>query len=368
MQKKLMFIPYMNIFSEEKFRENLDEFDDIEAKLSDPSIISDTKKLTKLSQKRVQLQNKVNLIKEHQSLKSQLSDIQEQLKSEKDKEFIDVLNEEKSDLQKYLEKNEKALLIELLPKDPDDGKNVFLEIRAGTGGEEAALFARALFRMYARYFDKNKIKYDVISLTETGLDGLKEAIFLAKGKFAFQKLHLEAGGHRVQRIPETESQGRIHTSACTVAVIPEIEESEFEIVNSEIRVDYYRSSGPGGQSVNTTDSAVRLTHVPTGVIVTCQDEKSQIKNKAKAMTVLRARLNEIEKEKNHAQMAEEKKAQIGSGDRSQRIRTYNFPQNRVTDHRINYTSHNLDKIMEGELDEIIEALLVFEQNEKLKNM
>jgi peptide chain release factor 1 len=233
---------------------------------------------------------------------------------------------------------------------------MFLEIRAGTGGEEASLFAASLFRMYSRFAEQNNLEIEMISMSETGLGGYKEVIALVKGKLAYRSLRHESGVHRVQRVPETETQGRIHTSAVTVAVLPEVDEVEVEIKADEIRVDVFRSSGPGGQSVNTTDSAVRITHLPTGVVVTCQDEKSQIKNRAKAMKVLRARILDAERMKQQESRAEARKTQVGTGDRSERIRTYNFPQNRVTDHRINFTSHKLDTILEGAMDELITAL------------
>jgi len=256
----------------------------------------------------------------------------------------------------------------LLPKDPFDEKNIYIEIRAGTGGEESALFASDLLRMYTRYAERCGWKTEIIDANETGMGGYKEVVLLVKGKNAYSKLKYEAGGHRVQRIPETESSGRIHTSACTVAVIPEADDVDVHIEQKDLKIDVYRSSGAGGQHVNTTDSAVRITHIPTGIVVTCQDERSQIKNREKAMKLLKSKIFEMELEKQRMEQAESRKQQVGSGDRSERIRTYNFPQNRVTDHRINLTVYNLDMVMDGELDEIIDALITYDQAEKLKNI
>lgn len=347
----------------EKYREN---FAVIERQLADPEITVDTEKMMKISRERARLLPKVELIEKRARLLKQLTEVKEQLTRETDPEFKEVLDDELKTLKEDFETTEDKLQIEMLPEDPDAGKNIFVEIRAGTGGDEAGLFARDLYRMYLRYLEKQEnISVESVTTTETGIQGLKEAVFLVKGPTAYDLLHFEAGTHRVQRIPETESGGRIHTSACTVAVIPEAEEHELQINQNELRIDVYRSSGPGGQSVNTTDSAVRITHLPTGLVVSCQDEKSQIKNKAKAMSILRARLAEKQKEEQHEKMAAEKKAQIGSGDRSEKIRTYNFPQSRVTDHRINYTAHNLDQVMQGELTELIEALQNVEREKKL---
>ena len=340
-------------------------FKDVEKKLSDPAVMSDPGQLQKLSRERAKLVPLIDLIEEQESLSSQLDDINKQLDIEKDAELKGILTEERGVLENNLSKVEGDLELELLPKDPDSGKNMFVELRAGTGGDEAALFVRDLFRMYTRFLEKNSISFETITLTDTGLNGLKEAIFLVKGDKAYDYFHLEAGTHRVQRIPETESSGRIHTSAVTVAVIPEVEEDEVSINQNDLRIDVFRSSGPGGQSVNTTDSAIRITHIPSGLVVSCQDEKSQHKNKAKALKVLQARLIQKEKDEKHEKSAEEKRAQIGSGDRSEKIRTYNFPQSRVTDHRINYTSHNLDKIMDGDLEELFRTLLHHERERQL---
>ena len=342
-------------------------FQDRDARLADPAVANDSSKLMRLSQDRAKLAPVIELIETRASVISQLEDIDSQLGVEKDQEFLVILKEEKAQLKAGLVDIEQKLEFELLPKDPNAGKNVFVEIRAGTGGDEAALFAKDLFRMYTRFCEKKQVKVEMMRSTEIGINGLKEVVFLASGATAYELLHFESGTHRVQRIPETESGGRLHTSACTVAVIPEVEEQEFEINANDLRIDIYRSSGPGGQSVNTTDSAVRITHVPTGVVVSCQDEKSQHKNKAKAMQVLRARVKEKQDEENKQKSDAEKKAQIGSGDRSEKIRTYNFPQNRLTDHRINFSSHGLDKCIDGDLDEVIDELLKHERKKFLES-
>jgi peptide chain release factor 1 len=277
-----------------------------------------------------------------------------------------LAHEEISDLEKRVEQVEGELKILLLPTDPNDERNVVLEIRAGTGGDEATLFSQEIFRMYARYAESQGWKVEVLSSSVSGIGGLKEVIALIEGQKVYSKLKYESGVHRVQRVPETEQQGRIHTSAVTVAVLPEADEVEIEIDPKEIRVDTFCSSGPGGQSVNTTYSAVRITHLPTGVVVSCQDEKYQIKNRAKALRVLRSRLYEMKLQEQQKQITEERRAQIGSGDRSEKSRTYNFPQNRVTDHRIGLTLHQLDRVMDGKLEDIIEALVTHYQAEKLK--
>jgi len=340
---------------------------DLERRLSDPSIGDDPQKLQKYSKEKSKLQPVITLIESRKSVVAQLDDVLGQIQKEKDREFVAILKEEKENLSQQLEDLDSQIEYALLPKDPDQGKNMFVEIRAGTGGDEAALFVRDLFRMYTRYLESISIKYEIISMVETGLNGFKEIIFLIKDEKAYDMFHLEAGTHRVQRIPETESQGRIHTSACTVAVIPEVEESEIKINNEDLRIDVYRSSGAGGQHVNTTDSAVRITHIPTGLVVTCQDEKSQHKNKAKALKVLSARLIQREKDVAHEKNAADKKSQVGSGDRSEKIRTYNFPQNRLTDHRINFTSHNLEKMLDGEMGDLIEALMMYERKMQLES-
>ncbi|MCH7831957.1 MAG: peptide chain release factor 1 [Proteobacteria bacterium] len=287
---------------------------------------------------------------------------------ETDAEMKDMAEEEFAQLKEKVPELEDKLQVMLLPKDLADDKNAILEIRAGTGGDEAGLFAANLFRMYQRYAENRKWKFELLSLNETGIGGYKEAIASISGPGVFARLKFESGVHRVQRVPETESGGRIHTSAATVAVMPEAEEVDIKIEEKDLRIDVFRASGPGGQSVNTTDSAVRITHLPSGVVVTQQDEKSQHKNKAKAMKVLRARLYEAERQKAAAERAETRKSQIGSGDRSERIRTYNYPERRVTDHRINLTLHKLDRMMDGDLDEIIDALTADDQAKRLAEM
>jgi peptide chain release factor 1 len=277
----------------------------------------------------------------------------------------DMLEEEKFTLSKKAPELEHQIKITLLPKDSADEKNAIIEVRAGTGGEEAALFAYKLFHMYQRYAEKKKWKFEILAIADTGLGGYKEASAIIAGRGVFARLKFESGGHRVQRVPETESAGRVHTSAATVAVLPEAEEVDIKIEEKDLRIDVFRSSGPGGQSVNTTDSAVRITHIPTGVVVSMQDEKSQIKNREKAMKVLRSRIYEAERSRLEKERALERKEQVGSGDRSERIRTYNFPQSRITDHRINLTSYRIDEVMMGELDEFVEALIADDQVRKL---
>ncbi len=346
----------------------LENFDEIEEQLEDTQIISDFKKVNELNQTRTKMLPLITKIKEYHSIEKEILEISSQLTQEEEQELKEFIMEEKNSLESKLKLLEKEILFLLLPKEESEGKNIFLEIRAGTGGEEAALFARDLFKMYTKYLESKAIQFELVHIHSTGLEGIKEAILLIKGKDAYRLFHLEGGIHRVQRIPETESGGRIHTSACTMAVIPEVQEEELVIDPKDIRVDVFRSSGPGGQSVNTTDSAVRITHIPSGLVVSCQDEKSQHKNRSKALSILRARLKDKDISEQHKEQSAQKKAQIGSGDRSEKIRTYNYPQNRVTDHRINYTLHNLDRIMQGELNELIEKLLLHEKETKLKSL
>lgn len=292
----------------------------------------------------------------------------EQILSSEDAELREIAKVEIDELKEKKEQLEEELKLMLIPRDPDDEKDIIMEIRAGTGGEEAALFAADLYRMYQKYAEQQNWKVDVLSSNPTGIGGFKEIIFSVSGENVYSKLKFERGVHRVQRVPITESSGRIHTSAASVAVLPEVREIEFEIDPRELRVDVFRSSGPGGQSVNTTDSAVRITHIPTGIVVTCQDEKSQHKNKVKAMKVLRARLLNKIKCEQEAVIAEERKNQIGTGDRSAKIRTYNFPQNRITDHRINFSLHKLEDVLEGNLEELIEKLQISDRIQKLESM
>ncbi|MGI6452820.1 MAG: peptide chain release factor 1 [Syntrophomonadaceae bacterium] len=344
------------------------KYEELTQLLSKPEVIADQGKFQKYAKTHADLSDLVNKYREYKKVVNQLEDTKQMLQDEQDKEFLQMLEEERDNLSRQRETLVQELQVMLLPKDPDDEKNVIMEIRAGTGGDEAALFAHDLFRMYSRYAEEQGWKIDIMDSHITDIGGIKEIIFGVEGKGAYSRLKFESGVHRVQRIPTTESGGRIHTSAATVAVLPEAEEVDIEIDPNDLRIDVYCSSGPGGQSVNTTQSAVRITHVPTGLVVTCQDEKSQHKNKAKALRVLRARLKEIIEEEKNAQMAGVRKNQVGTGDRSERIRTYNFPQGRVSDHRINLTLHKLDAIMDGQLHELINALISYEQAEKLKQV
>ena len=328
---------------------------EIETLIADPEVMADRKRYTELLQEHSRLQETVNEYERYKELASEIDDA-EKLIEESDPEMKELAREELKTLKESLAQSTEELKILLVPKDPLDTKNIIMEIRAGTGGDEAALFAADLYRMYTRYAEGKGWTIEIISSSNIGIGGFKEIVFSVHGKNVYENLRYESGTHRVQRVPETESSGRIHTSAVTVAVLPEAEETDIEIVQEDLRIDVYRSSGPGGQSVNTTDSAVRITHVPTGLVVTCQDEKSQHKNKAKALRVLRARLLEAEEAKRNRERAETRKSQIGSGDRSERIRTYNYPQNRMTDHRINLTLYHLDAIVQGDLVEIFDAL------------
>jgi len=323
-------------------------------------------KLKELSKERSRLLPIYEKIQEYFKVEKDLEDAKVLIKTERDPEMIDMLKLELEEAELKLTKLTEELEILLLPPDPNSGKNIFIEIRAGTGGEEAALFVADMFRMYVKYAEAHNMKYEVIDSNPTGLGGFKEIILSIQDERAYDTFKFEPGAHRVQRIPVTESGGRIHTSAVTVAVLPEVEESELVINENDIRIDVFRSSGPGGQSVNTTDSAVRITHIPTGIVVSCQDEKSQLKNKDKAMRILRARIQEKQQEENKANADAIKRQMIGSGDRSERIRTYNFPQGRMTDHRINFTSYNLSGIMDGDLDELFAALTLQDRMKRLE--
>ncbi|MFW6207842.1 MAG: peptide chain release factor 1 [Spirochaetota bacterium] len=345
-----------------------ERYHEVEQLISDPEIMKEMQRYRELMQEHSQLRETVEEFEKYKQVAQEVEDARALIEGEDDPEMREMAKEELEALEEKKESLTDNLKTLLIPKDPLDGKNIIMEIRAGTGGEEAALFAADLYRMYSRFAEENKWKLEVLSSNETGIGGFKEISVSIAGKNVYENLRYESGVHRVQRVPSTESGGRIHTSAVTVAVLPEAEETDIEINNEDLKIDVFRSSGPGGQSVNTTDSAVRITHVPTGTVVTCQDEKSQHKNKAKALRVLRARLYEEEENKRHEERAETRKSQVGSGDRSERIRTYNYPQNRVTDHRINLTIHKLDQVMQGDLNEIIDHLKYSARQEYLKEV
>ena len=344
------------------------KYDELSVKISDPSIMANQNEWRKLCKEHADLEVIVAAYKEYKKVIEDLQDNKEMLELESDKEMREMLHEEINSLKEREAELETQIQILLLPKDPNDDKNVFVEIRAGAGGEEAALFAANLFRMYTRYAENNRWTVELMSTNETGIGGFKEAVFMIKGNGAYSKLKYESGVHRVQRVPDTESSGRIHTSTATVAVLPEVDDVEVEINDKDIKFDVFRASGNGGQCVNTTDSAVRLTHLPTGIVISCQDEKSQLKNKEKAMKVLRARLFELAVAERAAGIAEDRKSQVGTGDRSERIRTYNYPQGRVTDHRIGLTLYKLESFLDGDIDEVINALITADQAEKMKQM
>ena len=352
----------------DKLEDLLIRLEEVLSELNEPGVANDPARFQKLMKEQSELQPIVDAYKEYKECQQTVEESLSMLEEENDEEMRDMLKEELADAKKRIEELEHQLKILLLPKDPNDNKNVIVEIRAGAGGDEAALFAAEIYRMYVKYAETQRWKTEMLSLNENGIGGFKEVTFMLTGNGAYSKLKYESGVHRVQRVPETESGGRIHTSTITVAIMPEAEEIDFELDLNDCKFDVFRASGNGGQCVNTTDSAVRLTHIPTGIVISCQDEKSQLKNRDKALKVLRSRLYDLELQKRHDAEAESRRSQVGTGDRSEKIRTYNFPQGRVTDHRIKLTLHRLDSIMNGDLSEIIDSLIAADQAAKLAKM
>ena len=351
----------------QKLDDVVKKHDELTELLMDPTVTSDPKKMMEYNKALKSINDLVEKYKYYRDKKNELVSLKEDLKNEKDSDMKDMILDEIKEVEEEMPNLEEDLRVLLLPKDPNDEKNVIMEIRAGAGGDEAALFAYDIFRMFSRYAERNKWKVEVIDRNDIGVGGLKEIVFTIHGKGAYSRLKFESGVHRVQRVPDTESSGRIHTSTITVAVLPEIDDvNEVEINPSDIKVDTYRASGAGGQHVNTTDSAVRITHIPTGTVVTSQEERSQLKNKERAMKVLASKVYEMEVEKQRKTVESERRLQVGSGDRSEKIRTYNFPQGRVTDHRIKLTLHRLEQVLDGDINEMIDALIAYDQAELLK--
>ena len=352
----------------DKLEDLLVRLEEILSELNEPGVANDPARFQKLMKEQSELQPIVDAYKEYKACQQTVEESLMMLDEESDEEMREMLKEELADAKNRIEELETELKILLLPKDPNDSKNVIVEIRAGAGGDEAALFAAEIYRMYVKYAESRRWKTELMSLNENVIGGFKEVTFMINGAGAYSRLKYESGVHRVQRVPETESGGRIHTSTITVAIMPEAEEIDFQLDLNDCKFDVFRASGNGGQCVNTTDSAVRLTHIPTGIVISCQDEKSQLKNRDKALRVLRSRLYDMELQKRHDEEAEARRSQVGTGDRSEKIRTYNFPQGRVTDHRIKLTLHRLDTILNGDLDEIIDSLIAADQTAKLAKM
>ncbi|HEY5561832.1 MAG TPA: peptide chain release factor 1 [Clostridiaceae bacterium] len=354
------------MFERLNFIEN--KFEELSIKISDPSVMTDQKEWQRLCKEQSDLEEVIIYFRQYKKVTSDLENDKEMLNDKIDKDLKEMVEEEIKELLEKKEVCEENLKLLMLPKDPNDDKNVFIEIRAGAGGEEAALFASNLFRMYTRYAERKRWKVELMSINETDIGGFKEVVFMVKGEKTYSKLKYESGVHRVQRVPDTESSGRIHTSTATVAVLPEVEDVDLVIDAKDIRIDVFRASGHGGQCVNTTDSAVRITHLPTGLVVSCQDEKSQLKNKEKGMKVLRSRIFEKLQNERDSGIAEDRKSQVGTGDRSERIRTYNFPQGRITDHRIGLSLNRIDSFMDGDIDDMIDSLITADHAEKLKTL
>jgi peptide chain release factor 1 len=343
-----------------------EHFEELDRLMADPEVLSDYARVTELAQERSKLEDLVGAFRQYQELQRQLADNRALLAEDEDPELTELAGLEIAELEPQMAMLEDELRLMLLPKDSNDDKNVIVEIRAGAGGDEAGIFAADLLRMYTRWADDHKFKTEIMSASETGVGGIKEAILEVRGSGAYSRLKYESGVHRVQRVPTTESQGRVHTSTATVAVLPEAEDVEVDVSPNEMKIDVFRSSGPGGQSVNTTDSAVRLTHLPTGIVISCQDEKSQLQNRLKAVRILKTKLYDIEMQKQMEDLGAARRSQVGSGDRSEKIRTYNFPQGRVTDHRINKTLFRLEQVLDGDIDELIVDLAAFDQTQQLQ--